>query len=385
MRVMKPGLVIKGMIGFCLCVCLGGPGAYGAGPAPYMPMGISLTGGVQHLGFTYDFALEENHNFQSVSIFMDMQGLNTGRVPYPGAMLRYDYHFTLLNRHRMLFYAGPGAVAGYVTDTDGRYGITLGLGGHVGMKYLFDRHIVLGIALHPVLGYNLNWENGQQRLNIYEAGLWRSVLPEVSLGYSFGNQTIESAGRHGFTPAGQARRRHWTLGLEASYKPTVYNYLSSMYLSNDGSRYYSMEDQATFHSNASLLLSAAWHFTEYYQIRLLLGYAGLRPDVRIHAFLLRNQWNFKPINAQGDRFFAAVDAGIGLKARDLGRPYALANLSFGYSLAVSADSSIEFFIRSGNAFGVPTLYEDGLPVPAERAYKSRLFVSSIDLGIAFDL
>lgn len=381
---MKPKLFIKRVIGLCLCVSMGWPAAFCAEPAAQIPMAVSLTGGVQHLGVNYSFAVEENLNFQSVSLLMDLQGLSMGRVAYPGGMLRYDYHFALLSKSRMLLYAGPGAVAGYVADSDGRYGITLGLSGHFGMKYFLDRHIVLGVALHPVLGYNLNWENGHPKLNVYEAGLWRSILPEISVGYSLGNQSIGCA-RKAFAPAGQARTRRWTLGLEASYKPMVYNYLASMYLDNEGSRYYNLEDRATFYSNASMMLSAAWHFTEYYQLRMLLGYVGLRPELRVHALLLRNQWNFKPLNAKGDRFFAGIDAGIGLKTGDMGRPYALANLSFGYSLAVSADSSIEFFIRSGNAFGVPTLYEVGLPVPAERAFKSRLFVTSIDVGIAFDL
>ncbi len=158
-----------------------------------------------------------------------------------------------------------------------------------------------------------------------------------------------------------------------------------MYLAEDGSRYFSEIGQSEFQNNGSIMASAAWHFTEYYQLRLLMGYAGIRSDIHLHELLLRNQWNFKPVNPQGDRFFAAVDVGCALKAKDWSKPYALLNLSFGYSLAISADSHLEFFIRSANCYGTPTLYEDGIKIPAERSYQSQMFVSNIALGIALDL
>ncbi len=374
------------MLVLCLCLLTARNNTASAQePATSIPMRVSLQGGVHDLGFSYSFSIDKNDNFQSVSLFLDMQGLSTGKVNYPGGFARYDYHFALLNTRRMLLYAGPGAILGYMTDTDQIYGITLGLCGNIGLKYQFDKHLDIGLSLHPVLGYHLNLNDGGEKLNIYQAGLWRSILPEISVGYSIGKQVVNTAHEEHFRAAGKPRSRPWTLGLEFAYKPSIYNYLLSMYLADDGSRYYYKEDQAAFHNNASIMLSAAWHFTDFYQLRMLMGYAGIKADVRVHELLLRNQWNFKSHNTQGDRFFTALDTGIALKAGDLQRPYAVLNLSFGYSLAVSANSNIEFFIRSGNTYGTPTLYEDGKIVPADRAYKTRMFVSSIDLGIALDL
>ena len=396
---MKPLTFIKRCLVVCLCLGWWQNLAYaeeaatatatasGDKTASQKPMQIAVKGGVQGLGITYSFALDKNNNFHSVSAFLDYQDVALSRRTAPGVFLRYDYHFTLLNQKRWLMYAGPGAMAGYVSDRGQPHGIVLGLSGNFGVKYLFDRHLALGVALHPVVGFQFNRVDGHIKENIYESGLWRAVLPEFSIGYCFKNQLIKADGEGDFRPAGQARHRRWTLGVECCYKPAQYSYLLSMYLSDDASRYYSEENAFGWQNQAALYLSAAWHFTDFYQLRLLMGYAGVRPGVHLHELLLRNQWNFKPVNAQGDRFFAGIDVGCGLKAKDLSRPYALLNLSFGYSLAISADSSIEFFIRSGNAYGLPTMYEydDGQPVPPERAYKSRFFVSSIALGIALDL
>lgn len=404
---MKPLTFIKGWLAVCLCiglaqvlafggeptgdaasdVCKDGLGRETPGRRAHKPMEMGVRGGVQGLGITYSFALDKGNNFHSISAFLDYQDVALRHRSKPGVFLRYDYHFSLLNCNRWLLYAGPGAMAGYVSDRAQPHGIVLGLAGNFGAKYLFDKQLSLGISFHPVVGFQFNRVDGHIQQNIYESGLWRAVLPEISIGYRWGNQPVTAEPETDFRPAGQARRRRWTLGAECSYKPAHYNYLLTMYLSDDASRYYSEEDGFAWRHQASIFLSAAWHFTDYYQLRLLMGYAGIRPDVHLHELLLRNQWNFKPLNPQGDRFFAGVDVGCGLKASDLSRPYALMNLSFGYSLALSADSNIEFFIRSGNCYGSPTMYEydDGLPVPPERAYKSRFFVSSIEFGIALDL
>ena len=385
-RVMKPTTFIKRWIGVCLCLlCMLPSLAFGSEPGGSPSRAVYLQGGVQDLGFTYSFPAEKNNNFQSVSLFLDTQDLVTARTAAPGGFVRYDYHFALLNRDRMLLYAGPGAMAGYVTDHQQPYGLTLGLAGNFGFKYLFDKNLSLGVSIHPVVGYHVHWVDGQAKLNLYQSGLWRTILPEFSIGWHFGNQQIKSDGGTEFRPAGQVRRRRWTLGLEAAYQPAVYNYRMSMYLADDGSRYFAEENGGVWSNNASLMVSAAWHFTEYYQLRLLLGFAGIRPNVRVHELLLRNQWNFKPLNGQGDRFFASVDLGCALKAQDWSKPYALLNLSFGYSLAISADSNIEFFIRSANCYGTPTMYDNGEIIPPERAYQSQMFVINIALGIALDL
>lgn len=383
---MKPTTFIKRGMGLCLCVCMAQTLVFGqAKPRPSDFRELAVQGGVQGLGLTYSFPAEKNNNFQSVSIFIDYQGLLFGRASTPGGCLRYDYHFSLMNQGRMLLYAGPGAMAGYVTDRSQPYGLVMGLVGNLGFKYLFDRNITLGASLHPVVGYHVHRVDGQAKLNLYQSGLWRTILPEFSIGYRFGNQAISTDSDPKFRPVGEARSRRWTLGLECTYQPTIYNYIFAMYLAEDGSRYLSEINQFTYLNNAAIRISAAWHFTDYYQLRLLLGYAGLRPNVRVGELLLRNQWNFKPVNTQGDGFFAAVDAGCALKPGDWAKPYALLNVSFGYSLAVSADSRLEFFIRSANSYGTPTLYEDGIPIPQDRAYQSQQFVSNIALGIALEL
>lgn len=400
---MKPLTFIKRWLAVCVCLVLvqvlafgeeptGSPasdvGKDGLGhesPGERKPMEMSVRGGVQDFGFTYSFPAEKHNNFQSVSIFLDYQDVLFKRTSTPGGFVRYDYHFSLLNQGRILLYAGPGAMAGYVTDRGQPHGLVFGLTGHFGFKYLFDRNISIGASLHPVVGYHVHWVDGQAKLNLYQSGLWRTLMPEFSIGWNIGSRPVEMEGDARFRRAGQSRSRRWSLGIEVAYQPTIYNYLLSMYLANDESRYFMETNQFTFHHNAAIMASAAWHFTDDYQLRLLIGYAGVRPDVHLHELLLRNQWNFKPLNDQGDRFFASVDVGCALKAKDWSKPYALLNLSFGYSLAISADSNIEFFIRSANCYGTPTLYEDGSVVPKERAYQSQFFVSNIALGIALDL
>ncbi|MBP5398503.1 MAG: hypothetical protein J6Y32_07790 [Bacteroidales bacterium] len=338
---------------------------------------LGFAGGVQSLGITYNTASDKSPNFHSINLFLDIHGLGWGKVNEPGGALRYDYNFGIGGNERLLFYAGPGAMAGYVADSDGRFGVALGLSASLGLRYLFPRNISLGVSLHPTLGYHIRREGERFHMHIYEAGLWHSVLPEISVSYCFNCNKIESS---------TSSNRKFTFSLESAFAPSIYNYIQRMYFAEDGYRNIEEINAPDFSPCGELLLSAGWRPTDSFKLSLLLGYAGIRRDTRLHEILLRGNWYLRELNASGDRFFLSLDMGCGLNASDWGHPFALGKLGFGYRLALTNQSALEFFLRSHHAFATPALHDDtGAEVPADRALRSRMYITGLSIGAAIEL
>ena len=361
-----------------LALLAGGIGVLSAEPrGGAHPLSIGFSGGVQSLGFDYSFTSDSSYNFHSVNAFLDIQGMSWGKVSMPGGYLRYDYNFCIGKTGRTLFYAGPGAMLGYVTDSDGSYGAVLGLAASVGIRHKMARRVLLGLSLHPTLAYKLNWESGRQHLRIYEAGLWHSVLPEISVAYCLGCNKITKF---------DASKRRYRFSLESAFAPCLYNYVQSMYFAADGYRSHEEISASGFQVAGELLLGVSWLPSDSWKLSMLLGYAGVRTETRIHEALLRGTGYFRPVNESGDRFFWSLDLGCGLDSQDFAHPFAVGKLGVGYRIQLSRESGLEFFLRSTHAFATPTLYDEtGTEVPASQAIRSRLYATGLSLGAAIEL
>lgn len=338
---------------------------------------VGLEGGIQDLGVSYSYTSDKTRYFNTINLFLDTQGLFLGQKKGVGVTARYNYLFPIFNQERMSLYAGPGACLGYVTDIDSDHGMIFGLCATLGFRYQMERNISLGVHIHPTLGYKLDNESGYLKLRNYRAGLWRSILPNISVNYHFeSTRQIEDP----------YKEKNFTLGIETSYNPTIYVYSHQMYIATEGYRYNYEKAGFDYFSNGELFLSAGYFVKETFKVNLLLGYAGISHNIRLLECNVRGGWYFKPHNHAGDRFFISLDAGIGLQTRDFTRPFAIGKIGLGYHIKIAPSSALEFFVRSAHHYASPLLYDEmGTEVPKNKALRSNLYINNIAFGISINI
>lgn len=94
------------------------------------------------------------------------------------------------NGTEIIFYAGPGVMAGYCRDhsmknEDKLYGAVFGLQGRLGMNLIYERNINISISVAPVIGMHLTREDDYLNMKYYRYGLLRMLMPEIGLKYRF--------------------------------------------------------------------------------------------------------------------------------------------------------------------------------------------------------
>ncbi len=346
-------------------------------PVQIRPISISLEGGVQDLGFNYSYSIGNNRNTNNISLFLDTQGLFLGKRKSVGFFARYSYCFPLYEQGRMTLYSGPGACAGYVADVDSEHGAILGLCDIMGVRYRYHRNISLGLQINPTLGFKMDIEEGEAHLRGYMAGLWRSILPNIFIAYHF-DQYDES---RDFYP-----KKNFSIGIETSYNPTIYQYHQKRYIDADRFRNYDESEDWGYFSNGELFLTLSRTLGEHAKASLVMGYAGVCEDVRLIECNARGTWYFKPLNPSNDRFFVSIDGGIGFRTKEMSRPFAVFKLGMGYAMRIGPENSLEFFIRNSHHYGSPRLYDSANKlIPKENTLRSDMYITNLAFGVTLCL
>lgn len=124
-----------------------------------------------------------------ISALADFSGLLLGKTKYPGCMARFYYDYTIFSKEfaagdSFTLYAGPGAMLGYVRDTDGIYGAATALSGELGLAYFPIRRVRISFGFNVDLGLHFD-SGGDKKTRIYMDGLIRSWMPQIGLMYCF--------------------------------------------------------------------------------------------------------------------------------------------------------------------------------------------------------
>ena len=91
------------------------------------------------------------------------------------------------SRHgnKIIYFAGPGASAGWAKDTGSASGLFFGLKGRIGAECVFERGIALSVSAAPVLGMHASAKKNAVNMRLYRNGLTYGMLPEVGIKYLF--------------------------------------------------------------------------------------------------------------------------------------------------------------------------------------------------------
>lgn len=114
-----------------------------------------------------------------------------GKYPGAYASVSWNYYFASAESSagsRIVFYAGPGIVAGYLPDRRKAAvynGCAVGMSANLGVQCRFKRNFSLGLCTSPVLGAHFSIKDNNLRMHYYRDGLTNMFIPNIELKYMF--------------------------------------------------------------------------------------------------------------------------------------------------------------------------------------------------------
>lgn len=141
------------------------------------------------VGLSYEHHVESD-NFLTLDLGIDADDYMWSRSEHLGGSLSLVWNIVFAERKSQYdnvvrFFAGPGVMAGYVTDMGNVTGTAFGMKGRIGMECKFQRSIVLSASLSPILGCHLTTKNEEIRMRLYKSGLLQTIIPEIGIKYAF--------------------------------------------------------------------------------------------------------------------------------------------------------------------------------------------------------
>lgn len=153
------------------------------------PKALGLAFSFSGFGLSYEHNAESD-NFLTVDLGIDTDDYMWSRSERFGGAVSLVWNMVFAERKSQYgnvvrFFAGPGVMAGYVTDLGDTAGTAFGMKGRIGMECRFQRSIVLSASLSPILGCHLTTKNDEIRMRLYKSGLLQTVIPEIGIKYAF--------------------------------------------------------------------------------------------------------------------------------------------------------------------------------------------------------
>lgn len=222
---------------------------------------------------------KKGSTFHNLGLTLDLNKIDSREVILPGYLTSYSYQFTgsrmLPRGNEIVFYAGPGAVLGWVKDYETRMGVALGLKANAGIELKSAiLPLSVGIDINPVLGMHIHYEEGQILMGTYINGLISSIIPEISVKYNF-----DSTHRN-FAYDASDRQRYgenklFTLGVEHSYTIMFLRHRHYNYWEEDNTRHFINKTEPCIHTHASISLNAGINFAKNFNFSAAFGYSTL--------------------------------------------------------------------------------------------------------------
>ncbi|MBR1872144.1 MAG: hypothetical protein IJ795_02925 [Bacteroidales bacterium] len=127
-----------------------------------------------------------------VRLCADLEKVLRGETPYPGVSASCFMEYNIYEWHpsedlAIYYFAGPGAMAGYVVDSNLKRGVAAGLAAITGFSFAFtESHICITAGFSGVLGGHLTFtDTHENTLRLYKSGLRNAIMPELTVRYMF--------------------------------------------------------------------------------------------------------------------------------------------------------------------------------------------------------
>lgn len=141
------------------------------------------------IGIGYEQRIDEK-KFIQVDLRSELAELFYDRTAPIGVSASFTWNIIFAqhpSRHgnKIIYFAGPGASAGWAKDTGSASGLFFGLKGRIGAECVFERGIALSVSAAPVLGMHASAKKNAVNMRLYRNGLTYGMLPEVGIKYLF--------------------------------------------------------------------------------------------------------------------------------------------------------------------------------------------------------
>lgn len=141
------------------------------------------------VGLSYEHSVEEG-NFISLNLNLDIDDIMWMRAVKPGGDISVIWNIVFAEKesesgNRISFFAGPGIMAGWVTDFKDVAGAAFGLKGRIGVECSFKRPVTLSASLSPILGCHITSDSSELKMRLYKSGLLQMIIPEIGIKYTF--------------------------------------------------------------------------------------------------------------------------------------------------------------------------------------------------------
>lgn len=160
-----------------------------SGNANAQTKAISTVWSPNGIGLGYEF-YSDNDSFFQLDLKTEISEILMNRSWTPGALVSFTWNmqfadFTTRYGDKIVFYAGPGAAAGWSPDYGSKPGMIFGVKGRVGAECTFDRHVSISASIAPILGLHLSFDRNGVNMRAYRNGILYGVMPEIGIKFAF--------------------------------------------------------------------------------------------------------------------------------------------------------------------------------------------------------
>ncbi len=141
------------------------------------------------IGLSYEHKIDDA-SFMDIQLRMETSSMFSGSSSFPGATASFTWNMifaqtTSREGNKVIFFAGPGAIAGFAGDLKSRGGFIVGLKGRVGGECTFSRNVSVSLSISPVIGVHTGRTGSMVSMLMYKTGLLYGIMPEVGIKYAF--------------------------------------------------------------------------------------------------------------------------------------------------------------------------------------------------------
>lgn len=151
---------------------------------------ISTIWSLEGIGIGYEYFTVDG-DFVQIDLKAETNDIFIKSRWTPAATVSFTWNMTIAesvsrNGNAICFFAGPGAIGGWVKDNNERHGAVFGIKGRIGVECRFrERNVSVSASLSPELGMHISMKGETSYMRLYRNGLLHGILPEIGIKYAF--------------------------------------------------------------------------------------------------------------------------------------------------------------------------------------------------------
>ena len=154
------------------------------------PKSVGVSFSYTGISLSYEMNSHKSNSFIDLELKAENSEFYAGRSKFPGISASASLNYYLKqwcsdDGTSVNLFAGPGLIAGYCPDYKTLSGVIFGLKGKLGTECIFNRNVLVSVAIAPILGTHLLLKDDAVQMKYYRNGLQYALIPEIGIKYRF--------------------------------------------------------------------------------------------------------------------------------------------------------------------------------------------------------